>query len=67
MDESEIVNKLMGVFQNLGADKKQASVMARQLWKRAQQKADEENLALDEALNSLLKKAIDGRQGTFSG
>ncbi|MCH8475131.1 MAG: hypothetical protein LAT55_07880 [Opitutales bacterium] len=67
MKESEIINNLTVVFQNLGADKGQASVMARQLWKRARQKALEEKLAPEEALEALLKKAVEGRQGTFGG
>lgn len=67
MKESEILQSLQTVFQNLGADEKQASVMGKQLWKRAQQKAREENKPTEEILEGLLKKAIEGREGTFSG
>lgn len=67
MKDSEILSGLQEVFINLGADEKQAATMSQQLLKRAQQKAAEDEIAPEQALEKLLRKAIDGRLGTFSG
>lgn len=59
----EEVNHLAGVFVNLGADGKQAAVMAAQLLKRAGQIAQERNISKIEATETLLKQVIEARKG----
>ncbi len=64
-DETE---KIASVFENLGAQKPQAKIMAAQLLKRADQMAKERNIPRLEALNYLLQVTIAGRDGrVFEG
>lgn len=51
------------IFVNLGADEKQAEVMASQLLKRADQIAVERGISKVEAAENLLKQVVEARQG----
>ena len=51
------------IFINLGAEEKQADVMAKQLIKRAKQIAEERGISKVEATETLLKQVIEARQG----
>ena len=53
------------IFRNLGADKEQAIMMARQLIKRAEQLAKEKSSTKVSELQALLETAICGAQGTL--
>ena len=55
--------KISCLFVNLGAPKKQAAVMASQLIKRAEQIAQERDISMLEATESLLKQVLEARQG----
>ena len=57
------VAKISCLFANLGAPKKQAAVMASQLIKRAEQIAQERDISMLEATESLLKQVLEARQG----
>ena len=59
---SKEVTKISCIFANLGAPKKQASVMASQLIKRAEQIAQERDISMVEATESLLKQVLKARQ-----
>ena len=56
------VAKISCLFANLGAPKKKASVMASQLIKRAEQIAQERDISMVEATESLLKQVLKARQ-----
>ena len=60
---SKEVAKISCIFANLGASKKQASVMASQLIKRAEQIAQERDISKVEATESLLKQVLEARLG----
>ena len=60
---SKEVAKISCLFVNLGAPKKQASVMASQLIKRAEQIAQERDISKVEATESLLKQVLEARLG----
>jgi hypothetical protein len=60
MDATE--KMLQGLFQQMGADELQSQRMASQLLKRANQVAQEESISEVEALETLLKKIIEGQK-----
>lgn len=69
MDDSD-AQELAGVtqlFVNLGAETRQAGVMAAQLLKRANQIAEERQISKVEATETLLKQVIQARNGEASG
>jgi hypothetical protein len=55
------------LFIKMGAPEKQAKVMASQLLKRAGQIAEERNISIIEAAQSLLKQVIQAQQDSVSG
>lgn len=55
------------LFVNLGADATQAKVMASQLLKRAAQIAEEREIPIVEATQTLLKQVIQARSGEGYG
>lgn len=57
------IEQVAQLFVRLGATAESAEVMARQLLKRADQIAVERGIARVEALDSLLRSAIRGREG----
>jgi hypothetical protein len=61
----EEINQVAGIFQNLGAEKKQAKTMAAQLIKRADQLAKKRNSSKVTELQTLLATAIYGAQGNL--
>ena len=61
--EAFVVEKIGRLMRSLGADEKQAGVMARQLWKRSAQIAQERDVKQVQALEGLLKLMISGSQG----
>lgn len=67
MNEKDIVNSLEKMFQNLGADASAARTMAGQLWKRSGQRAAAEGIPRELALETLLKKVMEGRSGIYGG
>ena len=62
MNREEIEN-VAKLFKNLGAEEKQAEIMAKQLLKRAEQLAQERNSSKTEELQKLLEVSIYGAQG----
>lgn len=58
------LEQVASIFINLGAERSQAKLMAKQLLKRAKQIADERNITEPEALENLLKQVIEARQGS---
>ena len=60
MDATE--KMLQGLFQQMVADELQSQRMASQLLKRANQVAQEESISEVEALETLLKKIIEGQK-----
>ena len=62
MMEDEIL-KVAAIFQNLGADVRQAKTMSRQLIKRAEQLCAERNTTKVEELQKLLEVAVLGAKG----
>lgn len=60
MDATE--KMLQGLFKQMGADEIQSRRMASQLLKRANQLAKEESISEVEALQTLLKKIIEGQK-----
>jgi predicted kinase len=54
------------LFINLGANEKQAEVMASQLIKRARQISEDREISVLEATENLLKQVIQARQGDAS-
>lgn len=60
MDE---LAQLAALCERLGAPPAQAAVLARQLWKRAEQLAAERGQTREEALARLLQLAVQGRRG----
>ena len=60
MDATE--KMLQGLFKQMGADEIQSQRMASQLLKRANQLAKEESISEVEALQTLLKKIIEGQK-----
>jgi hypothetical protein len=60
MDAKETM--LQGLFKQMGADEVQSQVMASQLLKRASQVAKEESISEVEALETLLKKILEGQK-----
>jgi predicted RecB family endonuclease len=63
MDAEAEVSGLARIFQKLGAPEAQALVMARQLSKRATQRANELGVSRETALQDLLLKVVEGSQG----
>ena len=59
----EEIDQIAGIFQNLGAKEKQATTMATQLIKRADQLAKKRNSSRVSELQTLLTTAIYGAQG----
>ncbi len=59
-NESEQIAK---IFINLGAEKKVAIQMAKQIIKRADQRSVDENISKTDALRELLEVAVYGAQG----
>ena len=62
MNREEIEN-VAKLFKNLGAEEKQAEIMAKQLLKRAEQLAKERKSSKTEELQKLLEVSIYGAQG----
>ena len=62
MNREEIEN-VAKLFKNLGAEEKQAEIMAKQLLKRAEQLAQERNSSKTEELQKLLEVSIYCAQG----
>ncbi len=60
---SDEVKQVAQLFVRMGAGAESAEVMARQLLKRADQIAVERGIERVEALDSLLRSAIRGREG----
>lgn len=60
MDAKETM--LQGLFKQMGADEVQSQRMASQLLKRANQVAKEESISEVEALETLLKKILEGQK-----
>lgn len=60
MDAKETM--LQGLFKQMGADEVQSQRMAYQLLKRANQVAKEESISEVEALETLLKKILEGQK-----
>lgn len=69
MSESEdaTLDGVTQLFVNLGADSTQAKVMAAQLLKRAAQIAEEREISIVEATETLLKQVIQARSGEGYG
>lgn len=63
MNPEEEIEKVSGIFQNLGAESEQAQVMAKQLIKRAEQRAEEKGSSKVEELQKLLEVSVFGAQG----
>ena len=63
MKEEDSINQVMGIFQNMGADRESTRRMARQLIKRAEQKSKEEKSSKIIELQKLLELSIYGAQG----
>jgi len=61
--EPDADKQVARIFEQLGAPSSQASKMAKQLVKRAEQFSKSENVPFLEALNRLLQLSIDGIQG----
>ena len=61
-DEKE-VQEIAKLFLNLGAEKKLATQLAKQLLKRAEQRSEKEKITKTMALKELLEVAIYGAQG----
>jgi hypothetical protein len=55
-------DQLAEMFLKMGAERAQADVMAKQLWKRAGQLARERGISEVEALETLLKRVIQARE-----
>jgi hypothetical protein len=63
MKEEEEMSQVAQVFQNMGADRQSAERMARQLIKRAEQKAKDKKTSKIIELQELLELSIYGAQG----
>lgn len=63
MKEEEESNQVARIFEKMGADKESAQRMARQLIKRAEQKAEENKTTKIIELQKLLELSIYGAQG----
>ena len=63
MREENENKQVAQIFTNLGAEKKGALQMARQLIKRAEQRSRNENISRTDALRELLEVAVYGAQG----
>ena len=63
MDRESEIDQLSILLQQMGAEAKQADVMARQLSKRADQLAEREGVERMEALRRLLEMVRSGRDG----
>ena len=62
--DSKHLEDIASVFIRLGAERAQAEVMAKQLFKRAKQISEERNISELEALEGLLKRVIEAREGS---
>ncbi len=62
-EEETVVENLARMAERLGASRGQAEVMARQMWKRSVQLAEERQIKQVEALDGLLRLMISGSQG----
>ncbi len=62
-DDPSEIDRIALIFQRLGAPENQARIMARQLFRRAEQRAEEQGRPLAETLADLLGKAVKGRMG----
>lgn len=62
-DDSSEIDRIGMIFQRLGAPEGQARIMARQLFRRAEQLAEEQGRPVPETLAPLLEKAVQGRMG----
>lgn len=63
MSDTETIKQLSLLCQKLGANERQAGVMAAQLLKRADQLAGERHISRVEALDQLVGLIISGQQG----
>lgn len=63
LDQADVVENISRLFAQLGATPEQAKTMARQLWKRSLQIAQERDVKQVVALNELLSLAVTGSQG----
>ncbi len=61
--DSPHIEGIAEICRRMGAPAQQADVMARQLWKRSLQIADERGIKQAEALDHLLRVMISGREG----
>ncbi len=61
--KDEEIQQVAKIFQNLGAEKEQAITMSRQLIKRAEQLAKQNESSKYSELQALLETAICGAQG----
>lgn len=63
MKEGDEVEQVARVFRSMGADEQAANRMARQLVKRAEQKAEENKTSKISELQKLLELSVYGAQG----
>jgi len=63
MTRDEEIDQIARLFLDLGAEKKQAILMAGQLLKRARQLSEQRNIPKAQALQGLLETAICGSKG----
>ena len=66
MDQQDKITQVTIICQKLGAPKEQASTMAKQLLKRAEQLSQSQAISEIEALDYLLRLVKSGREGTAS-
>lgn len=57
----QYLEQVAKIFLQLGAPEEQADVMAKQLLKRAEQIAEEQEISKVHAVESLLKKVVEAR------
>lgn len=63
MNTEEELEQIESLFQRLGAESGQATVMARQIVKRADQWVEERGITRVEAMKQLLELVVSGRSG----
>lgn len=63
MIENEEIEQVARLFFDLGAEKKQASRMASQLLKRANQLSEQQNIPKTQVIQGLLETVISGAKG----
>ncbi len=63
MNTEEELRQIEALLERLGAEPRQATVMAKQLVKRADQWVEERGLSRVEAMKQLLELVVSGRSG----